>query len=118
MSRAKWIRDALTGLPVNQQPLLFGENLSTQYSDCNLFCVRSVAAAFGKSERTLMTLVENGQYPGHFNLIRNEWGTDIVATHVDSAAYAGRIYDQRLRNDARQRIFTNPSSGGTRISNC
>ncbi len=125
MSREPWKRDPLTGIPVatlaqlDEARLAADGSLNIELpSDCNLFCVNSIAALCGFKDAGYFRdeVLTRLDYPVHVHKIELTTAESrrvvatIYATHTSSALAGGERWHAMMQAAARQRA-TKVSSG-------
>lgn len=117
MSKGKWELHPVTGLPAS---VWVKGDLRTQYPDCDLFCVNSVAAAAGyKTPSHLEAMIEANPELFHAYPIPDARGVTVtLATATNSAQAGGKNLRAKAREAHRaagrkHKPKTDPSSGNT-----
>jgi hypothetical protein len=131
MSKGSWQQCPYTGMPrsildrtSDDQTTNNGYFRTNQLPDCNLFDVRSIAAACGYRDHEYFRrfVLTHPNCPIHVQrvpLVDDETDTrlgEIIATHQNSADYGGRIWHEMQAAAARDRGFASQvvvSSGST-----
>jgi hypothetical protein len=110
MSRGKWRRDEITGLPLTVLERLEADAIDLP--DCNIFGWQQIAEAAGASNvsRFRKRALLDGRFH-HHNLRDLDGHNGVVATHINSAAAFG----EWLRQEARVRSLGNLRRGPARF---
>lgn len=116
MSRGSWERDPATGIPVARllgadSPYVEDGLFKREFlPDCNVFCVRSFAAAANYQDAAYFenVVLADPQSPFHYHkvVVKDCSGRIIAvvrATHQNSAQHGGAAYRQMQRDAARVR---------------
>ena len=128
MSKTRWKRCPHTGVPLSQLERVPEEYLTVEgnvdvssLSDCNVFCVNSIAALceFRDPRYFRDHILNHPDYPIHVRrmVLRDENGmpvVTVVATHQSSAEAGGNAWHQKQEAAARERASasrTDVSSG-------
>lgn len=121
MSKQKWIRCPVTDLPISQIPDKYlthaGAFDTRSYSDCNLFEMRSIAAAAGYQDwRYFRDVVVTGTHSHfHFYQVHDNNGRLVtVATRTTSAEHGGKVHRAETLAAQKNIRLTDVSSGSSR----
>ncbi len=116
MPKGPMKRDPLTGVSLGrigrdlpeEDLTLEGMFDRIKLPDCDLFCVRSIAAATGYSPQYLMkTVVTDPSSPLHLHKIRGENGLTIFATSTQSAQVGGVVFRNKKAAVSRLNLIKN-----------
>lgn len=117
MSKGKWELHPLTRLPSSVE--LRGVDLRKQYTDCDLFCVNSIAAAAGyKTPSHLEAKIATNPELFHAYPIKDARGVTVTLATATNSAQAGGVNLRAKAAEAHRAAAslsrkpkTDPSSG-------